>query len=163
MLGQKRGFSAVLLIMTVVGVIVPLTLYLFAVSVQIKTYSFYAFVSFAALLAVLIIANFFSAEMKLRHKLEEIESSLGTISLEVLKQRYLGIYNLYLKTSERYKRNYYGRVNKIRERVESYIQAKNKIDNLLRGINRGSLQERQGRYQEIHAAYQALPLENQQA
>ncbi len=98
---------------------------------------------------------------QLRRLLNDMDQAINMETLEVLKELYLQIYNLYMRLSEKQKRNFYARVMEPRERVEEMMRAAKKLE-LLLGTAFGSIAERKKQYEEAHAHFQKLPEKAQQ-
>lgn len=98
---------------------------------------------------------------KLRKKLLELEQLLGKESVESIKERYIAIYNLYLKLSETQKQNFYGRITTIREKLEEQLKAETKMGELLQRAE-SSMTERRKNYNFMYENFQKLPQKVQQ-
>jgi len=99
---------------------------------------------------------------RLRRKLKQIVPLLDEESSEVIKGKYLGMYNLYMKLSEPHKQNFYSKLTDLREKVEVQLKAEKKIGELIQQEHCGSLEEQKERYLEMHQNYQKLPGKVQQ-
>lgn len=86
---------------------------------------------------------------RLNKKMESLESLLPHESLDVLKGKYLAVYNHYLKLSEKDKRNFYGKLTKLREGLEEQLKAEKKIEILLKKLEKAGLQEMKKIYDEL--------------
>lgn len=114
------------------------------------------------ILAVLFILlylhfGFYHRSRQLRKKLKEIEPRLSQEPLDVLKEKYLKIYTLYLKVSEKEKRNFYALISRLRESIEEKLQADKKLEELCQKAGQGSLAERKKTLEEIQKLIQTLP------
>ncbi len=119
------------------------------------------------LAVVLLIVLFFSGSRssRMRKLLQEMEHRLLQESAEDLKSIYLDAYNTYVKLSEKEKTNFYGRLMKIRERLEESMKAENDLQELL-GQETGqetASGKKKELYEKAHALYQKLPQRVQQA
>jgi parallel beta-helix repeat protein len=94
---------------------------------------------------------------RLRRKLRKLSPLLGEEATEVLKDGYMGIYNLYMKLSEKHKQNFYTKVTKVREHIEEQLKAEKKIELLVHDESKGDLKERKQRYLDLYHHYQKLP------
>ena len=93
--------------------------------------------------------------LKARKKLAPL---LNEESSEVLKENYLGMYNLYLKLSESHKQNFYSKVTKLRETIEEQLKTEKRIEDLFQKITTcQTLLEQKKMYLEIYKNYQKLP------
>jgi parallel beta-helix repeat protein len=93
---------------------------------------------------------------KLRRKLKGINPLLNEESNEVLKEGYLGIYNLYLRLSEKHKSNYYSKVTKLREKIEDQLKAEKRVQELLQDQT-GELKDQKKKYLDAYEHYKHLP------
>ncbi len=99
----------------------------------------------------------------MRKMLRELESKLLQESAEELKELYLDAYETYRKLPEKEKANFYGRLTKIRERLEESMKAEKELQESLERQEGGPEQSVAGkRYEEVHALYQKLPQSVQQ-
>ena len=125
-----------------------------------KTYKMAA-LAFTGLMLIInlivLIDHHFSKHQKLRRKLDSINSIAQGESLEKMKEAYKEIYNLYMKVSEKYKRNFYAKVVEIRERIERKLKACKKVEILVENIGKGTIKQQEKNYNELHAIYQRLP------
>ena len=99
---------------------------------------------------------------RLRRKLKQIVPLLDEESSEVIKGKYLGMYNLYLKLSEPHKQNFYSKLTDLREKVEVQLKAEKKIGELIQQEHEGCIDEQKKRYLEMYHYYQKLPGKVQQ-
>ncbi len=97
-----------------------------------------------------------SPRNKLKRKLRKISPLLGEESHDVLKAGYLEIYHLYLRLSEGHKQNYYGKVTKLREKLEEQLKAEKKVQELLEDHS-GDIKEQKETYLLAYKQYQKLP------
>ncbi|MFC1686819.1 hypothetical protein ACFL0E_00495 [Nanoarchaeota archaeon] len=123
-----------------------------------------------SLIAVIVIFSiifvyfeFVYPPVRLKRKLSKIEMLIEEEPIELLKSKYDGIYNLYLKLSEIKKKKYYPSIIWLREKIESYIQAEKEIEELFEKASRlrGFKQQKQ-MYVNINALYNKLPPKNQE-
>jgi parallel beta-helix repeat protein len=99
---------------------------------------------------------------RLRRKLKKIVPLLDEESSEVIKGKYLGMYNLYLKLSESHKQNFYSKLTDLREKVEVQLKAEKKIGELIQQENKGNIEDQKERYLAMYQNYQKLPGKVQQ-
>ncbi len=100
-----------------------------------------------------------SPERSLSQKLQRFSSLLSQEPIDVLKGRYLELYNLYLRLPANQKRIFYAEINTIREKIEEQMQAEKNIEKLLQESSSGNISQRQKKYEEIKSALQKLSLE----
>ena len=89
--------------------------------------------------------------------MKKLRPLLGEEATEVLKDGYMGVYNLYMKLSEKHKQNFYTKVTKVREHIEEQLKAEKKIEHLMEDETKGDLKERKQRYLDMYHHYQKLP------
>lgn len=107
------------------------------------------------LMAVLLFSG--NKVSKLRKTLQELESRLLQESAEELKELYLRAYGAYVKMGEKEKVNFYGRLMKIRERLEESMKAEKELQELV-----AQETKKKEQYAHAHALYQKLPQTVQQ-
>ncbi len=111
----------------------------------------------AVIALILGVAWEFSPVNRLRRALRKIAPLIDLEPSETTKKSYLEIYALYLKMSEKKKRNFYTRVNSLRERIEAHLKKEKEIERLFQKVDKGSLTEQKNTYLEIYKAYSGLP------
>lgn len=99
---------------------------------------------------------------KLRKLLKELESAVARESAETLKGKYVAVYNLYLKLSEKSKQNFYGRITKLRERMEGQLKAEKKVQELLEKSSVTNITLLRKQYEEMYGYFRKLPVAVQQ-
>ncbi|MEK6863436.1 MAG: hypothetical protein AABW53_01940 [Nanoarchaeota archaeon] len=99
----------------------------------------------------------FSPVNRLRRALRKMAPLIDQEPSETTKKYYLEIYALYLKMSEKKKKNFYTRVNSLRERIETHLKSEKEIERLFQKVDKGSLTEQKNIYLEIYKAYSGLP------
>lgn len=110
------------------------------------------------LLSIIVLAIEFSrGPHRVRAKIREIEPLLSQQSAEMLKDKYVQIYELYLKLPEKWKQNFYAKVTSIRERVEEQLRAEKKLVFLLEQSDKAPLAELKQLYTQLYASFQKLP------
>ncbi|MBU0469927.1 MAG: right-handed parallel beta-helix repeat-containing protein [Nanoarchaeota archaeon] len=97
------------------------------------------------------------APNRLRRKLKKLSVEVDEEYYDLLKKDYLGIYNLYLKVSEKKKQNFFSQVTRIREKIEENLKAEKEIEKMLERADEGNLEERKKNYLKIYKDYQKLP------
>ena len=95
----------------------------------------------AVIALILGVAWEFSPVNRLRRALRKIAPLIDLEPSETTKKSYLEIYALYLKMSEKKKRNFYTRVNSLRERIEAHLKKEKEIERLFQKVDKGSLTE----------------------
>lgn len=115
-------------------------------------------------LAVVIglMATFSSKKHKLRKLLQEMERRVSLESADMLKSRYVQAYNLYLKLSEKNKQNFYGRLTKLREKMEEQLKAAKKVEELLQKSTVTNITLLKKQYEEMYGHFRKLPASVQQ-
>ncbi|MBT4936136.1 hypothetical protein HOL21_00665 [Candidatus Woesearchaeota archaeon] len=73
------------------------------------------------------------------------------------KTVYLDIYELYLKMSEKNKRNFYVPITHIRDTVEEQLRAEKKMQQSLNQTVRGDITQQKEAYESAYSQYQKLP------
>lgn len=121
-----------------------------------------AVIGFIGLL--LIIFQLLGPRHKLSKRLKKVEKLVSVESLETLKDKYLEIYNLYLKLKEKDKPHFYDRVLQLREKLEGQLKAEKKVQQLLEKIKgeKGAVEEQKKCYEEMRSLYEQLPLKVQE-
>ena len=99
---------------------------------------------------------------KLRKRLKEMDAALSQESLDILKSKYLEIYAIYMKLSEKEKQNFYARVTKVREQIEEQMKAEKKVEQLLEQAGKGTITEQKENYDALHDYYDKLSQKTQQ-
>ena len=99
----------------------------------------------------------FSTANRLRKMLKKITPMIESESMDKVKEKYLKIYDLYMKLSEKKKPNFYARINSIRERVEELLQKEKELERLLQDTEKGSIEEQKEIYLKLYAIYEKLP------
>ena len=130
--------------------------YLTAPSESIKMMFLWLVVVVVLLGGGIMILMEFGRANKLRRRLKAMDKVLLEESLEIIKEKYLEIYGLYLKVSEKEKQNFYGRVAKVREKIEEQLQAKKKVEELLKKASIGSVSQRKASYDQLNTYYNSL-------
>ena len=104
----------------------------------------------------------FSAANRLRRMLKRIAPTVDSGPMDEVKRRYLKIYNLYMKLSEKKKHNFYARVNSLRESIEGHLQKEKELERLLQDTEKGSIDQQKSMYLRLYAIYETLPQKIQQ-
>lgn len=116
--------------------------------------------------AVIIISMFalsvgmrelFNPASRLRQGLEHLEHHLEESSSAALQEKYLHLHDLYLKLSEAEKRNFYGRLVKLRELLESHLHIEKRVEHLLEAVKKGTLVQRKKIFHELEKEFKKLP------
>ena len=103
-----------------------------------------------------------STKNKLRKLLQELEHLILQESADTLKSRYVQAYNFYLKLSEKNKSNFYGRITKLREKMEQQLKAAKKVEELLEKSTMTNISLLRKQYEEMYAYFRKLPASVQQ-
>lgn len=106
--------------------------------------------------------TFGSKKHKLRKLLQEMEKKVSSESVEMLKGKYVRAYDLYLRLSEKHKQNFYGRITKIREKMEEQLKAAKKVEELLQKSTVTDFSLLQRQYEEMYDYFKKLPASMQQ-
>ena len=99
---------------------------------------------------------------RLRRKLKKAQSLTGEASSELLKEHYMGSYNLYLKLSEGKKRNFYSQVTQLREQIEEQLKGEKKMEELLLRSSQVNFNDQKKIYMDMYNTYLKLPPQVQQ-
>ncbi|PIN76674.1 hypothetical protein COV17_01660 [Candidatus Woesearchaeota archaeon CG10_big_fil_rev_8_21_14_0_10_36_11] len=78
-------------------------------------------------------------------------------SVEDNKEVYLNIYELYLKLSEKQKRNFYVGVTQVRDTVEEQLRAEKRMQQSLDKTEHGDIAQQKEAYENAYTHYQKLP------
>ncbi len=109
-----------------------------------------------------ILAVLLQRATKLRKRLKEMETALQQEPLDVLKSKYLEIYAIYMKLSEKEKQNFYARVTKVREQVEEQMKAEKKVEQLLEQTGKGTITEQKENYDALYDHFHTLSQKTQE-
>jgi hypothetical protein len=99
---------------------------------------------------------------RLRRKLKKTTPVLAEANTELLKEHYLGAYNLYMKLSEKKKQNFYAHVTNLREEIEVQLKAEKKMDELIQKSTQAGFVDQKKIYLEMYNNYLKLPPAGQQ-
>lgn len=99
---------------------------------------------------------------RVRRKLRKTKVMMSNSSIEILKQEYKSIYNMYLKLSERDKRNFYTNVNRLRGKIEEQLKAEKIVEELFGDSHKGDLHTQKKNYLNIYREYQKLAPKSQE-
>lgn len=112
--------------------------------------------------AVYLYLHFFHHSTQIKKAFQSISVILSTESIDVLKEKYKELYQIYLNLSEKQKQNYYHKLMEIREEIETQLKASKKIEELLHKVQSASLEEKQRLYDEFHELFLKLSAQTQQ-
>ena len=98
-----------------------------------------------------------SSGQRLRRRLKKVEQRWEHFSIDLLKNEYSILCRLYLRSSERHKRNHYAHLMKVRQRLQSYLHDEHQLRQLLTRANDGTHEEQRKRYVLIYGLYTQLP------
>lgn len=99
---------------------------------------------------------------RVRRKLRKTKVMMSNSSIEILKQEYKSIYNMYLKLSEKDKRNFYTNVNRLRGKIEEQLKAEKIVEELFGDSHKGDLHTQKKNYLNIYREYQKLAPKSQE-
>lgn len=161
-LAQKRGTLNVLIGIFVVILVILLIVFFISESEAIKVlaFSLFLFIFFAG--GIYFLLHFISVVPKLKKRLREVDTLSRDGSVDELKSVYMEVYHLYMKASEGHKRNFYTKVNHLREKIEEMLRAEKKIEGLLEKAKTGSIGEQRKHYEELQVASRTLPRKTQE-
>jgi len=94
---------------------------------------------------------------KIRKMLRKIKPLLTEGTIDDLKQRYIEIYQEYMGLSAAEKKNFYTRVERLRETIEEFLRQRKRIEELLDHSGKGTIAEQKKKYEEIYIIYLKLP------
>ena len=167
---NRRG-SVVFIILSLVIFVVSLAMFLLFFSLIGNCVDFnnctnskiYQYISLATttlffFISLGLILNKIFGGGKIRKLLQTFNDALIHDSLENLKAQYLAIYNAYLSLSSKQKQNFYGKVMKAREAVESIMTTEKKMERLLQT----SPTDKKKTYEEFSSLYVTLPIAEQE-
>jgi len=104
-----------------------------------------------------VIFHFVSAANKLRLLLPELEQRADQEAPDTLQESYIRLYELYMRLAEKKKPHFYGRLMKLREKLEEQMKAQKKVEELLQKSSGSPLPALQQYYEEMHASFRKLP------
>lgn len=153
---KNKGFIAFLIVSPIL-LILALTAYFVLKQKEYQLASL-GFAGFMVIICIIILLDhFFSKPQRLRRKLDEINSITKGDSLEKMKKIYEQIYDLYMRVSERHKRNFYAEVTEVRDRIERKMRIGKKLEILVSNIGKGTIEQQKKNYEELHKIYVRLP------
>ena len=163
---SKRGFSASIIILILIALILGVVVYLLVQpgaeeGSSMRTILISIIVVTVAVL-VWYVAWEFSIANRLRRMLKKISTLVESEPTDKVKSLYLKIYCLYMKLSEKKKQNFYAQVNSLRESLEEHLQNEKELERLLQETEKGSIAEQKKKYLKIYAIYEKLPRKVQQ-
>jgi len=103
------------------------------------------------------VRELFSPASRLRHGLEHLEHHLGEVPSALLQEKYLHLHDLYLKLSEKEKRNFYGRLVHLRKELEEHLRSEKQVEHLLEKVKKGTLAQRKKIFHELEKECKKLP------
>lgn len=154
-MGERGRAAAIILMIVVVTVLVDF--YLISDSETVKTISLWGIVLVVVIAGGLVLWRVFHRTGKMRRKLQEIEPLLEEETAEQLEKKYLEIYSVYLKLSEKGKQNFYARLAELKEAIEGKMRLEKQMEILLKEAEEGSPKERKKKGQEISERYKKMP------
>ncbi len=111
---------------------------------------------------IIILVQLLGRARKLQKRLKQMEKLVAVDSAEKLKDKYVEIYNLYLKLKEKDKQHFYDRIIQLRERLEGQLKAEKKLQHVLEKPAGGTIEEKRKQYEEMKAWYEQLPMKVQE-
>ena len=124
---------------------------------DLHSYSLILLAILIILIIIYIYLTILHPSTKLRKKLEQAAELLDKAPLDVLKNKYMEIYNLYLKLTYSQKRNFYARVIQMREAIEHLMVKGKKIEAYLEDAQEGTISQRKKKYNQAFELHQTLP------
>lgn len=121
-----------------------------------------ALMAVVVILGLLLLYHFVGTPNRLRVLLGEMETGLLRESPGALKERYIHAYELYLALSETKKQNFYGRIMRLREKLEEQMKAEKKVEELLEPKNVHEVRQLQKTYEEMYHSYRLLTPRSQE-
>ncbi|MBI2665521.1 hypothetical protein HYX12_02800 [Candidatus Woesearchaeota archaeon] len=119
------------------------------------------FLPLLALLAVIGIIVFYihfsTTHKKMQQKIKHITSLIIEEPAAVLTEKYMEIYQLYSKLSEKHKKYYYQHIIRIREQLENSMQMEKKVETMIASVERKSVYHIKEIYDELYNAFMELP------
>jgi hypothetical protein len=159
---NKRGTINITLILLGVSLILFLVLSLISDSKIILTISFSLFLITLILSSFYLYLHFFDKNSKIRKQLNELQNILNTSSIDILKSKYLSSYELYLKLSEKEKRNFYAKINNFRETIEEHLKTQKKVELFLENAVKGALDDQKENFAQLMDHFKKLPQAEQE-
>jgi len=159
---NKRGTVNIALILIGVGLILFLLLSLISDSQIIVILSFSLFLITLILGSFYCYFHFMDKTSKIRKQLTQLQSQITTAPLSILKSQYLAVYELYLKLSEKEKRNFYAKINNFRETIEDHLKTQKKVELFLENAVKGALEDQKKNFQLLMQHFQKLPSAEQE-
>lgn len=157
LIDEKEGMMDWPLVSLLIIFLAAFIFYVIAPTENLKSYSL---ILVAVLISVIIGYIYFTilhSPKVLRKKLEAANDLLDKAPLDVLKNKYLEIYNIYLKLTYYQKRNFYGRIIQLREAIEHLMVKGKKIESYLEDAQTGSISQRKKKYNQAFELHQTLP------
>ncbi len=108
-------------------------------------------------LVIDIVRTFTSPSHHLKKSIKEMHSLIKKEPLETLREKYVAIYESYMKLSEKKKQHFYQDIHSLRETIEDQLQAEKKVEELLQQSSQGTVQQQQQIYELLHTYSQKLP------
>ena len=158
---HHRGMVNIALILLITGLILFLLLSLIFTSEIIILISFSLFIITLLVTIFYIYFHFIDKNNKIRKQLKELQNLLPTASLAILKSKYLNIYQLYLKLSEKEKQNFYAQINNFRETIEEHLKNQKRVELFLENAAKGALEDQKKNFQQLMAHFHKLPFAEQ--
>ena len=151
---EKRGLWFVLIAFMVAGLV---ALYFIVDSASLQTLML-SLIGVVVIFGLIVLVLCHGGKTSLlRKKIQELEPLIAQESAEALKDKYVGIYTLYMKIPESHKMNFYGKLMNIREKMEEALKAEKKMSELFDQAGKGGIAERQRNYTQLYDNFQKLP------
>ncbi|MBI2667032.1 hypothetical protein HYX13_05455 [Candidatus Woesearchaeota archaeon] len=139
------------------ALIVLIVLHFFLASEIVKMLILTAVILISLLAFSIGIRELLSPASRLRHGLEHLEHHLTQDPSAVLQEKYLHLHDLYLKLSEKEKRNFYGRLVHFRKQLEDHLRSEKRVEHLLTTVKKGTIAQRKKIFHELEKEFKKLP------
>lgn len=156
---KKRGRWFVLIAFMIAGLVL---LYFIVDSESLQTLVLSLLIIVVVFGAIILLWGHGNAVHVLSQKIQELEPLIARESAEALKDKYVEIYNLYMKLPENQKPNFYGKLMNIREKMEETMKAEKKMSELFDQAGKGGIVERRRNYALLYENFQKLPKRGQE-
>lgn len=157
---HKKRFAIYFII--IVLIIAALVLLYFQTFLDTFKIIILSIVVVVVIIGLLVLWHFVGAPNRLRVLLKELETGLLRESPGALKERYVHAYELYLALSEKKKQNFYGRIVRLREKMEEQMKAEKKVEELLEPQKVHDIRQLQKTYDEMQRSYRLLTPKSQE-
>ncbi len=159
---DKKGRADLVLILSISMLIAGVILFFMARNDSFLFTSVGLFLVGFILLLVEGYKQFLSPSHQLQKNLKETESKLSEWTIDALKQNYSQTYQLYMKSSEATKQNFYAKIMKIREELEELMKKRKRVEFLLDQTVMGTPLQRKKHFEELTTILPLLPQQEQE-